>query len=1044
MIKTISGAICSFRLTLLLLAVFAVSIATATFIENDFGAQTAHAVVYDSWWFQAILFLGIINLTGIILNNKLYVRKKFSIFLFHLAFIVILCGAAITHYFGFDGMMHIRKGESSNQVVGSTSWFYLKASDEKTAASTKKKMIVSALGNHHQTLSLNIGNKKVTAECLQTIPHAMETVQDDPSGKPILEFMVAGMENQKSILLSTDKPRKIGDILFSLNDSVKKEGINITWNNNGLTFVSSHKVIVTSMATMAEDSLLPGKSYPFLLKTLYNIGGIQFVAKRIIPSGKIVVSESRNASANDFPTAVWLKVGVDGKSDTILYYAYDFVFNKPVHLTFGNVTVSAGIGPKILNLPFSLYLKDFILQHYPGSSSPSWFESKLLLEDASNGLQEDRRVFMNNVLKYKGYRFYQTSYDPDQAGTVLSVNRDFWGTAVTYAGYLLLFIGIVLSLANPRSRFRKISMELKHAKQHDFKKAAVCMIGMLFAASAVFAKEDIPDSTVINASHADLFGRLLIQDEGGRIKPVNTFSSELIRKISLKTNINGQNSDQVVLGMLSHPDYWRTIPMIRVSNPEIKKLLNTSMSYVSFNDMFRSDSSVGDYILNSYVNDAYRKRPAQRDLFDNEVIRVNERVNLCYQIYTGEFLRVFPKPDDPERKWYSPMNVKGKFLTSDSVFVDNILAYYLQVLRSPEKNWKQADTLLNLIQKFQVHNGGDLIPSSSRVSLEIWYNKANIFDRLASFYGLTGFLLLAMVLLNIFIPRFRIKKAVNFFTVLILIGFTAHLAGLILRWYISGHAPWSNGYESMIYISFATMAAGILFSRKSPLTLAATALISWVILFVAHLNWMDPEITNLVPVLKSNWLLIHVAVITASYGFLFLGALLAFLNLLIMIFRTPGSFFRSEKVLNEVSLIIEMTLISGLYMLTIGTFLGGVWANESWGRYWGWDPKETWALVTILVYAFVAHMRLVPGLKSLYLFNLMSVLAVSSVIMTYFGVNYYLSGMHSYAKGDPLPIPSFVYYAVAIVLITGVLAYLKQKMLASNPQIQSPIAQSQD
>ena len=211
--------------------------------------------------------------------------------------------------------------------------------------------------------------------------------------------------------------------------------------------------------------------------------------------------------------------------------------------------------------------------------------------------------------------------------------------------------------------------------------------------------------------------------------------------------------------------------------------------------------------------------------------------------------------------------------------------------------------------------------------------------------------------------------------------------------------------------------------------MAATSVVSSLLLMVAALNWLDPEITNLVPVLNSYWLLIHVAIITASYGFLALGALLGFLSLLIMILQSNKNKSRLNLTLKELTFINEMTITVGLFMLSIGTFLGGVWANESWGRYWGWDPKETWALASMLVYIFVLHMRFIPKLKSMYAFNLASLIAFSSIIMTYFGVNFYLSGLHSYAKGDPMPIPSFVYYSIVTVTIVAVLAKWRQKQL---------------
>lgn len=275
-----------------------------------------------------------------------------------------------------------------------------------------------------------------------------------------------------------------------------------------------------------------------------------------------------------------------------------------------------------------------------------------------------------------------------------------------------------------------------------------------------------------------------------------------------------------------------------------------------------------------------------------------------------------------------------------------------------------------------------------------------------------------------------IKIILKIFLGLVIVGFIIQTAGLGMRWYISGHAPWSNGYESMIYIAWVTMLSGLLFARKSNMTLAATTILSSIILMVAHLSWMNPEITNLVPVLKSYWLTIHVSIITASYGFLALSMLLGFLNMLIMIFRNSSNALNLNKNIRELSSISERSMIVGLYMLTIGTFLGGVWANESWGRYWGWDPKETWALISVVIYSFILHMRYIPGLRGKFSYNFTSVIGFFSILMTYFGVNYYLSGLHSYASGDPMPIPTFVYYSIAIILVVAILAYVKEQKFA--------------
>ncbi len=317
------------------------------------------------------------------------------------------------------------------------------------------------------------------------------------------------------------------------------------------------------------------------------------------------------------------------------------------------------------------------------------------------------------------------------------------------------------------------------------------------------------------------------------------------------------------------------------------------------------------------------------------------------------------------------------------------------------------------------------MPEKHKIDFEIIYNKMSIFSSLFMYYFLIGAILLFMIITSLFKQNKLIITLIKLLKWLVILGFVAHTIGLGIRWYISGHAPWSNGYESVIYIAWATIFAGIIYTRRSILTLAATAIVSGLLLMVAHLNWLDPEITNLVPVLKSYWLMIHVAIIAGSYGFFSLGAILGLIALWLIIFTNSTNKSKLKNTLSELTIINEKTLEVGLFMLAIGTFLGGVWANESWGRYWGWDPKETWALVSVLIYAFVLHMRFIPSLRSKLIFNSVSMFAIWTIIMTYFGVNYYLSGLHSYAAGDPMPIPDFVYYLLALMVITIILAKLK-------------------
>jgi len=319
------------------------------------------------------------------------------------------------------------------------------------------------------------------------------------------------------------------------------------------------------------------------------------------------------------------------------------------------------------------------------------------------------------------------------------------------------------------------------------------------------------------------------------------------------------------------------------------------------------------------------------------------------------------------------------------------------------------------------------LPSKSKTTAELLYYKLGIFEKLFPFYATIGLIMLIGLITMVIKGE---KEKYSFIKILVWVlvaGFLFHTLGLGLRWYIAGHAPMSNGFESLTFISWAILIAGLIFSRKSAFALSAAAVLAGMTLMVAHMSFMDPEITNLVPVLKSYWLTLHVSVIVSSDGFLGVGAILSLINLILLSLSNDKNRTRISDTIDELTVINFRILTLGLYLLTIGTFLGAVWANESWGRYWGWDPKETWSLITIIIYSLVIHSRRIPGMKDIFTFNLISLFAFSSVLMTYFGVNYYLSGMHSYAAGDPVPVPSFVYIAVIALAALSFLAYTKYR-----------------
>ena len=652
--------------------------------------------------------------------------------------------------------------------------------------------------------------------------------------------------------------------------------------------------------------------------------------------------------------------------------------------------------------------------------SPSSFAAEVTVKDGR--VNEDHRIFMNTVLDYRGYRFFQSSYDQDELGTILSVNHDLLGTLVSYLGYFLLALGMIMVFFTSKTRFAFLNKQL-----NKIKSKTALLITTLFLSINVNAETNLDsllNANAINVQHIQNFEKLLIQDNGGRIKPVNTICSEFLRKIARKNKIVEQSPTQIVVGMMKNPKLWSNVQMIKISHDKLKLLLQTEESRVSFRSFFTED---GDYILKDEVDRVNSKAPIDRDKYDKDIITVDERINICFTIYNGDIFRFFPLANDSNNTWYTARE-NSFFSNKDSLFVTNIMLMYMNSLNRAlvDNNWATCDSVVSYISKFQIRYGEKIIPKDYKVELEVLYNKLNIFSNLFMYYFMIGFIFLIILIIRIF-KNNSLEKLLKFIFFLIILGFLVQTLGLVARWVISGHAPWSNGYESMIYISWATMLSGIIFSLRSKLTLAATTLVTSLFLMVAHLNWLDPEITNIVPVLNSYWLMIHVSIITASYGFLALGAVLGLFSLWLIVFTNENTKNKLLVTIKELTLINEKSITIGLFMLTIGTFLGGVWANESWGRYWGWDPKETWALVSVLIYAFVLHMRLIPALSSFYTFNLATLVAIWSIIMTYFGVNYYLSGLHSYAAGDPMPIPSFVYYLIVITFITAILARNKFK-----------------
>jgi len=591
-----------------------------------------------------------------------------------------------------------------------------------------------------------------------------------------------------------------------------------------------------------------------------------------------------------------------------------------------------------------------------------------------------------------------------------------------------MLVGFVWSYLSKKGRVLTLLKKLSKLEKKATTTVSVLLLALFMATpsySATISDKGINLEqkkliTSIDRAHSDKFGHLIVQDSGGRMEPLDTLAKEVIRKISGKSGFLGLDYNQIFLGILAYPEVYQNLKIVKITHPLIAKKIgiDKSSKYASFNDFFTSDGK-GEYKLIKELKRAREKRAAMQDVYDKELIKVDEKLNVLYMTQQGMLLKIFPKPNDPNNTWYNPTEAFKSFPQKEAQLVRYLIGNYLKsVINAPKDgNWSKADKNLQTIANYQKFYGSAVMPALDKVDAEILYNHIDIFSKLSLAYVLIGLVLLVFAFIAIVKPKLNIALITRFVTAALVIVFLIHTAGLGLRWYIAGHAPWSDAYESILFIAWSTALAGFVFAKRSALAFAATSILAGIFLFVAFLSTLNPQVTNLVPVLKSYWLMIHVAVITSSYGFLGLGALLGLFVMTLLIVDRNKNTPHIVRAVKELTIINEITLIIGLGLLTVGNFLGGVWANESWGRYWGWDPKETWAAVTILVYAAVIHMRFIPALNSIYKFNVAAILAYFSVIMTYFGVNYYLSGMHSYAAGDPVPIPTWVYFAVAFVFI---------------------------
>ncbi len=1034
-----------------LFLVFAAAMGVGTFIESAYSTETARIYIYNATWFEAIMVFFVINFAGNIYRYKLLSWKKWPILILHLSWILIIIGAFVTRYISYEGMMPIREGATESRFYSDKT--YLTAYvDGEINGETKRRILeddilVTAEGKRSSLpWRSDFNGQNFSIDYVDFIEGAKEGLIPDENGKEYLKIVEAGDGQRHEHYLENGQIASIHNVLFTLNNETPG-AINIFANGEDFQIKTPFGGGFMRMADQFQGEVVQDSLQTLQLRSLYSLAGMQFVIPEPLVRGSYGIIKVPEDEVTDATLdALVVNISANGESKEVKLLGGKGSSNFSNKTNVGNLGFSLSYGSKVHELPFAIQLNDFIAEKYPGTETGyASFMSKITVDDERTF---DYDIFMNHVLDHRGYRFFQSSFHPDEKGTVLSVNHDFWGTWISYIGYFLLYVGLLGIMFFGKTRFRDLAKSLKKVQK---KKAALAGFAFLMCTLSFGQQapqnhiteptsaqiDSVIKATTVSKEHAEKFGALVVQDEGGRMKPMHTFTSELLRKLSGKDKFRGLDSDQVFLSMMLNRAVWYHTEFIVTNlgskqNDSIREILKVKKGekYIKATDLF---DATGMYRLKPYLEEATSTTNPNK--FQKDFIKVHERFSLLEMALSGHILKIFPLLNDENNKWISAVEFRsGQYQVQDSLyanFMANALPYYLNSLQSSitTGDYSQADRLLEAFKQNQRNHGSEVLPSDEKVKAEIIYNKLDIFNRLYKYYMMLGALLFFVLVFRIFKEREIWKATTYFFKGIIVIFFIWHTAGLIMRWYISGHAPWSDAYESILYVSWATMGLGLLFIRKSNLTLAASTFVASMLLFIAHQSWVDPAISNLVPVLDSYWLMIHVAVIVGSYGPLTVGMILGVTALLLMILTTKKNRKRMEVNLKELTIINELALTIGLVMLTIGNFLGGQWANESWGRYWGWDPKETWALISIMVYAFVLHMRFVPALRGRWFYNFMSVAAYGSIMMTYFGVNFYLVGLHSYAQSGSAAItPDYVKHIVLGILILGGISYWRYRV----------------
>ena len=634
-------------------------------------------------------------------------------------------------------------------------------------------------------------------------------------------------------------------------------------------------------------------------------------------------------------------------------------------------------------LPFSITLNQFEIIYYKGTLAPMDFISHISVADKDCHRQIQGKVSMNHIFSYQHYRFYQSGYSEDNEGSVFSVSHDPYGIGITYAGYTLLLLSTVFFFFSPQSRFRQL---LKSPLLH--RSLTVILLLFAFSLNSNFLKANSPSPKVLPREVAEHFGDLYIL-YNNRICPLQTFARDFTIKLYGSSSSKGLTPEEVLTGWLFYYDSWKNEPIIRIKSNEARKLLEIEGNYARLKDYI---STINEYKLEKMMNHI---RSGEQVTDKRGIEEADEKFNIINLVCTGAMMKIFPCRNIAGKtlEWYSQSDQLPQDMDNDKwVFIRKSMSYVNEMIVM--KKYNDACLLLEKIKKYQQKECDGLLPADNKFKAEKIYNQFDYSKSVAMACICIGLICFIYYCHCMASQKRTSRKAIIILNILLWIVFTYLSAAICLRGYVSNHLPLSNGFETMQFMAWCTLLLTFLLQRKFAMLLPFGFLLCGLTLMVSMLGESNPQITQLMPVLQSPLLSIHVVVIMIAYS------LLAFIMLNGV---TAVILHQSQKECKEqierLQIISQIILYPAIFLLAIGIFIGAVWANVSWGRYWGWDPKEVWALITMLVYALALHPRSLPWFHRTMFFHVFCITAFITVLITYFGVNFLLGGMHSYANG---------------------------------------------